>query len=146
MRCYSGVDGELLSERTESPPEENLYEEFFTDRYRIASPLHGTPEVYLLETGKRIATLEEEAYLTYVTQIGEFLLTEYVGAAGDRYGLLLNRDFEVLASLPGLCDYVDGKFIFDYHAGELRQSPLYSLEELLKLSEKFSGLFGAAMC
>ena len=137
VRCYSGVDGELLSERTESPPEENLYEEFFTDRYRIASPLHGTPEVYLLETGKRIATLEEEAYLTYVTQIGEFLLTEYVGAAGDRYGLLLNRDFEVLASLPGLCDYVDGKFIFDYHAGELRQSPLYSLEELLKLSEKF---------
>ena len=137
VRCYSGEDGTLLSETTGEPPEENLYEEFFTDCYRIASPLHGTPEVFSLKTGKQVAALEEDAYLTYVTQIGELLLTEYVGAAGDRYGLLLNQDFEVLATLPGLCDYADGYFWFDYHAGQLRQSPLYSLEELLKLSEKF---------
>lgn len=27
-------------------PDSTLYEEFYTDNYRIESPLHGTPKVY----------------------------------------------------------------------------------------------------
>ena len=80
--------------------------------------------------------LEKEAYLTYVTEYGDYLVTEYVSADGARYGLLLNQDLETLAYLPDLCDMVDGTLIFDEKNGELRSSPIYSLEELLTLAEK----------
>ncbi len=145
IRRYSAADGSLLSEAEGRPPNKDLYEEFFTEKYRITSPLHGVPQVFSLKSGRLAAQLEEDAYLTYVTQIDDHLLTEYVSADGERYGLLLNRDFQTLAYLPGLCDYWDGCFYFDYQAGELRKCPLYSLEELLKLSESAETIraFGA---
>lgn len=145
VRRYSAVDGALISEAEGRIPDPDLYEEFVTEQYRIASPLHGVPEVYSLESGRLVATLEEDAYLTYVTQAGACLLTEYVSAEGDRYGLLLDENFQTLAYLPGLCDYMDGSFYFDDQAGELRRCPLYSMEELLELSENAenNGVFGA---
>lgn len=145
IRCYSAENGALLSQEMKPPPSDDLYEEFFTDQYRIASPLHGVPEIYSLKSGRLEAKLEEDAYLAYVTQEGDYLLTEYVGADGERYGLLLDEDFQTLAYLPGLCDFMDGCFYFDYRAGELRKCPLYSLEELLQLSENAENIsvFGA---
>ena len=83
-----------------------------------------------------IAELEREAYLTYVTQEGEWIITEYVSAAGERYGLLLNEKLETLAYLPSLCDTAGGNLLFDDGAGNLRQSRLYSLQELKALGEK----------
>ena len=50
--------------------------------------------------------------------------------------LLVLQDLETLAYLPDLCDMVDGTLIFDEKNGELRSSPIYSLEELLTLAEK----------
>lgn len=135
VRCYSAKDGTLLSEKTVTPPSTDLYEEFYTDRYKIQSPLHGTPEAYDLETGRQVAMLEEDAYLTYVTQVGTYVLTEYISSAGERYGLLLDEDLQTLARLPGLCDILDGRLIFDYGTGDLRQSPLYPLQELIDLGE-----------
>lgn len=137
VRCYSAKDGSLLSEVTGMPPEKNLDEEFFTDQYRISSSLHKAPEVYDRETGRKIAVLEEDSYLTYVTQAGEYILTEYIRAAGERYGLLLDKNLQTLAYLPGLCDYADGMLIFDYTSGNLRQCPLYSLEELVEMGRAY---------
>lgn len=82
-----------------------------------------------------MAVLEEDGYLTYVTQLGENLITEYISAAGERYGLLLDSDFQVLAYLPKLCDVAQGKLIFDYESGDLRQCRLYSFGELVALGE-----------
>lgn len=137
VRRYSAADGTLLSEEEGEPPDEELYEEFYTDQYRIASPLHGTPEVFLLETGEKVGNLGSEDYLTYVTQTDAGLVTEYVNSSGERYGLLLNEQLEVLAKLPGLCDIWGEIAVFDDEAGNLRQCRLYSLQELMALGEVY---------
>ena len=84
-RCYSAADGSLISEEAGEAPSKDLYEEFYTQQYRIASSLHGAPEVYDLESGRLVAVLEEDAYLTYVTQVENYIITEYISAAGERY-------------------------------------------------------------
>ena len=115
----------------------DLYEEFWVEEYRIESSLHTAPRVYQNDSDKLIATLEEDAYLTYVTQIGEYIITEYISAAGERYGILLNNNFEKLAYLPNLCDVMGETLVFDYQSGNLRQSRLYSLQELVALGEVY---------
>lgn len=134
VRKYNAADGSLMSEEKAEKPDETLYEEFMTDDYRIASSLHEAPKVYDSISGKFIKELETDAYLTYVTQAGEYIITEYVTAEGERYGLLLNGRLEKLAYLPGLTDYWDGKLIFDYGSGSLRQSRIYSLQELMEIA------------
>ena len=81
--------------------------------------------------------LEKDAYLTYVTQVGEYIITEYISASGERYGLLLDEDLQTLACLPGLCDVADGMLVFDYESGNLRRCPLYSLPELIQLGKTY---------
>lgn len=137
VRRYSAKDGALTSQTRKEAPGEDLYEEFYTKRYRIASTLHGAPEVYDIESGRLLAVLEKDSYLTYVTEVGEYLVTEYISAAGERYGLLLDGELETLACLPNLCDIVDDTFIFDDQSGNLRQCRLYSLQELVALGEAY---------
>ncbi len=137
VRCYSARDGGLILEEVREAPSKDLYEEFYTSKYQITSPLHGTPEVYSLETGKLVAMLEQDSYLTYVTEEGNYLITEYISAEGERYGLVLDEKFQTLAYLPNLCDVKDGMLVFDYEAGNLRQSRLYSLSELIEIGENY---------
>lgn len=137
VRTYNAADGTMLSEEKGEPPAKDLFEEFYTDRYRVASSLHGAPEVYDKKSGRKVKELEKESYLTYVTQEGEYIITEYVSAAGERYGLLLDENLETLAYLPGLCDVSDGMLIFDYDSGDLRQCRIYSLAELVDLGKGY---------
>ena len=137
VRTYSAADGAILSEEQKEAPGKDLYEEFYTEDYRVASSLHAAPVVYDAASGIELATLEEEGYLTYVTQLGDLLVTEYISAEGERYGLLLDSNFEVLAKLPGLCDVWNGSFIFDYESGNLRQCRLYSIQELIALGQNY---------
>lgn len=83
VRCYSAADGSMISETKGAAPEKDLYEEFYTDQYCIVSALHDAPVVYDIKSGKQLAVLEEDSYLTYVTQLEEHLLTEYVSASGE---------------------------------------------------------------
>lgn len=133
VRRYSAADGSVLSEEKRDPPDESLYEEFFTSRYCIRSPLHGTPAAYDRETGEFVRELEKDAYMTYVTETGEYIVTEYTTAQAERYGLLLDQELQTLAVLPGLCDVLGDRLIFDYSSGDLRETHIYSLEELLAL-------------
>lgn len=134
---YSANSGEVMEETTIAPPDDSLYEEFFTDKWRIESPLHGQPLVYDRETGEQIGELESDAYLSYVTQVDDYVITEYISSEGKRYGLLLNDQCEVLAELPNLCDILpDGRLVFDDMVGNLRQCRIYSLQELKELAEK----------
>lgn len=135
IRRYRASDGVLVEEKQGEKPDGTLAEEFFTDTYRIASPLHGTPVVYDRETGEQVCELEKDAYLTYVTQVGEYIVTEYISAQGERYGLLLDSACQTLARLPHLCDILpDGTLLFDDMRGNLRQSRIYSIQELKALA------------
>lgn len=135
VRRYSARDGSLFGEEKGHPPEKELYEEFYTERYRIASSLHAAPEAYDRKTGRKVAALEPDAYLTYVTEAGDYIITEYISTSGERYGVLLNGRLEKLSVLPRLCDVDGERLIFDYPEGELRQCRIYSLEELVGLAE-----------
>lgn len=135
VRTYSARDGRLLSEVQGEKPDETLHEEFFTQRLRIVSDLHGTPAAYDRETGELVRELEADGYLTYVTELDGYLVTEYINAEQERYGLLLNEACETLAYLPGLCDVLeDGRLVFDDMSGNLRQSRIYSIQELIALA------------
>lgn len=136
-RCYSAQDGKIISEEKKEEPQKDLYEEFFTNKYRIESSLHEVPKVYELDTDTLVCNLESDDYLTYVTQSGEYLITEYINTTGERYGILLNDKLEKLAYLPGLCDVIGDRLLFDYKSGNLRQSRLFSLQELIALGEKY---------
>ncbi len=135
VRSYSAADGALLSETEGETPDLSLYEEFYTDWLKITAPLHETPAAYDRESGALIRELEKDAYLTYVTQAGEYVITEYISAQGERYGLLLDENCETLARLPNLCDIVDGTLVFDYPSGNLRFSRIYSTQELRALGK-----------
>lgn len=134
VRLYSGADGSLIGEETREAPDLSLQEEFLTDNYRIESPLHGTPAAYDRETGKWKANLDEDAYLTYITQAGDYIVAQYVTAEGERYGQLLDADCQVIADLPYLSDVRDGELIFDYPTGKLRKTRIYDINELIELA------------
>ncbi|MDE6913223.1 MAG: hypothetical protein K2P35_05960, partial [Lachnospiraceae bacterium] len=136
-REYSAADGLLIMEEQWEAPDKDLYEEFYTEKYRITSSLHDAPQVYLAESGKQVGTLETEDYLTYVSQFGDYLITEYISTSGRRYGLLLDEKLQTIATLRGLCDISDGMLVFDYGDGVLRQCHFYSLEELVAFGETY---------
>ena len=133
---YSGDTGEKLGTRQVPAPDDSLAETFFTDQYRIESPLHGTPVVYDRKSGREIGKLERDAYLTYVTQMGAYIVTEYISEDGSRWGLLLNEALEPLATLPQLCDILEDGLLFDDQLGNLRRCRVYSIEEIKNLANQ----------
>lgn len=137
VRQY-GMDGTMLLEEQRAAPDKSLEEEFFTDQYRIVSKLHDKPQVFDRESGKWIAALEKDDYLTYVTQLEEYIVTEYISAStGERYGLLLDSDLQKLAYLPNLCDVYDNTLVFDYNNGSIRSCGIFSLEELMEFGTEY---------
>lgn len=137
---YNARDGTKAGEEKRSAPDLSLDEEFLTDNFRIESPLHGVPKVYDLKSGDLVCELSEDAYLTYVTQAGEYLITQYVTADGYCYGLLLNGSCEAIATLPYLSDIVEQTLIFDYPTGNMRKTRIYNINELISLAnQNYSG-------
>ena len=137
VRNYSAADGSLISEEKREAPSKDLAETFETEQYQFISELHQAPKVLDRKSGKEIRTLEDDDYLTYVTEVDDHIITEYVTAEGKRYGLLLNQNLETVAILPDLCDIIDQTCIFDYGNGELRQCRFYSLQDLINLGEQY---------
>ncbi len=136
LRVYSAKDGSLVSETKGEKPDESLTDEFLTDKWRIVSSLHGSPQVYDAVTGELKQDLEEDAYLTYVTQSGDNTVIQYMNSDKKQYGLLLNANGDVIAQMPYLCDILeDNTLVFDDMKGTLRKSHIYSLEELLSIRE-----------
>ncbi|MBQ7681122.1 MAG: protein kinase [Oscillibacter sp.] len=138
VRDYSAADGAILGERQGDAPDLTFTEEFLTDRFRIVRTFHEAPVVYDRQSGEQIRELEQDDTLAYVDQVGENLLTWYITAQGEWYGLLLDEHLDTLARLPNLCDVLGNRVVFDYPSGELKESPLYSLEDLLSMAEAYS--------
>lgn len=137
-RCYRMEDGQLFREEQQAAPDKELYEEFITGDYRFASELGKAPVVYKRDTDEAVMTLEENAYLTYVTEMGEYIVVQYVRMSEDgrrdKTAVLLNRQLQKIAVLPDLCDVYDDMLYFDYANGHVKQSRIYSLEELRGLA------------
>lgn len=136
VRSYSAVDGSLLSQSLGEPYGNDVTEEFYTDRYHIVAPLHEAPQVYDRKNGALVCELESDAYLTYVTQLNNGILTQYISSEGEAYGVLLDENCQVLARMPFLCDVIDDRVLFDFPTGNIRQSRLYSLEELMTMARQ----------
>lgn len=136
VMTYSGENGELISESTTEPPDMTLDEVFYTDDYRIEARLHDSPQVYDAESGQKICELSEDAYLTYVTQAGENIITQYVTADGYCYGVLLDEDCQTLAYLPYLSDVMGDELYFDYPSGSIRKSVIYDLNSLIEMGKE----------
>ena len=113
-------------------------------RLSLASHINDETDMQVVgETGDgmellhMVRELEPDAYLTYVTQVGDYVVTEYISAQGQRYGLLLDGQCRTLAELPDLCDILaDGTLVFDDMRGNLRQCRIYSMQELLTLADQ----------
>lgn len=135
VRAYSAQDGSLLSETWGEAPSGDAYDEYLLDRLRITSPLHGAPAAYDRESGELVKELSSEDYMTYATQVGEYVIVEFVNTDNERYGLLLDENCETLAYLPNLCDILgEDTLVFDDMAGNLRQCRIYSIQELTALA------------
>lgn len=135
VRAYSASDGSLLSETAIDPPDPSLYVEYTTGKFRVEAPLNGAPTVYNKATGALVGQLQSEDYLTYIYDSAGLTVAEFMTGEGRRYGLLLTDELEPLAELPGLCDVLpDGTLLFDDMLGTLRRGRIYSIEELIALS------------
>lgn len=132
-----GIDGRLLREEKREAPKQNLEEEFLTDEYRIVSRLHEAPKVYSRNKDQYVGELETDAELTYVTQLDGYIMTEYVSASMERYGILLDENLQKAAYLPQLCDVYGDTVVFDYQNGQVRSCSIYSLEELEALGREY---------
>lgn len=133
---YDAAAGTLFEQDSQEPPSEDLYEEFLTDTLRIESTLHGTPTAYDRKTGREVAQLDPDAYLTYVTQVGDRIVVQYVTTTDDYYGQILDEQCRVLAELPDLCDVTQDTLLFDYPGGHVRQCGIYDLDQLLQLGQE----------
>lgn len=135
LLIYNARDGDLISEDQIEKPDLSLYEEFNTDSFRIESPLHGAPSVYDKKTDKFVCELKEEGYLTYITQIDDYIIAQYVTVDDYYYGVLLNNNWEALAYLPYLSDVYEDELYFDYcDSGNMRKSRIYNIDELRKMA------------
>ena len=116
-------------------PTDGKCKALFTAEAVVISPEQGSAAAYSLMTGKLINKLEPNTILNYITAVDEYLVSGYTAPDGRNYGILLNSAFEPLAYLPDLTDISDNKLIFDCD-GALRQSHIYSFEELVELAKK----------
>lgn len=134
---YSAKDGKIISETETAPPDESLEEQFETENYIIKASLHGAPEVINKTTGKKIAELRADDYLTYITETDRYIIAQYIRTDGYFYGVLMNQNLGEIAILPRLCDISGGRLIYDFPNGNLKTSPIYSLNELKEMAKNY---------
>jgi len=133
-KFYCAMSGDLLREYMGDLPDLTFFEEFFTDTLHITSELHGVPRAYCIVTGDFVRELERDAYLTYVTQAGDYIVTQYITARGYVFGVLLNANGEALAYLPHLVDVKGTSLFFKYPTGNVRESRIFHINELIEFA------------
>ena len=133
LRTYSTRNGALLEEKAGEAPDGSNSGTYVTDDFVVDTPFRGTATVYGRD-GDVVGALETDGTLYDSIQTGDYLVTLFRTADGERYGLLL-EDGETIADLPYLSDVLpNGTLIFDDPKGGLYQSRIYSLEELLTMA------------
>lgn len=137
VEVYDANTCKLVSETEIPAPDDSLDEEFETESCIVKAPLHGTPTVYDKKTGREVAKLNSEDYLTYITETDGYIIAQYISADGERYGMLMNKSFQPIARLPRLCDVSGDLLVFDLPSGEIKTSPIYELDELKEMASTY---------
>ena len=136
VRRYAASSGELVFEEYKEAPDMSLDYEFATEDYFVRSGTNGKTSIYDKDGKKLIGSIQEDSYVTNVSQINKYLIIEYLNIAGGKYGVLLDSDCNILSYLPNLCDYhPDGTLFFDDNQGHLRKSRIFMLNELAELGQ-----------
>ena len=104
----------------------------FTETAVVISPANGIASAFNLKSGRKLADLEIN--LTYVTDLGEYVVCQYLSPNGKQYGVILDKTFEPIADLDKLCDICDGQLLFDYQQGVLRSIRVFGFNELVELA------------
>lgn len=135
---YSALDGTLLKKTNTDRPVGGSVKERVSDHWRVLVPGQGKPEVYDINSGASLGELDIEGTLTYLTQVGNHVVVEYFTKGNEKFGaLLLDEDLQVVAELPWLTDVLpDGTVYFDDRRGQIRKTHIYSLPELLELTNR----------
>ena len=117
-------------------PDPLIDEEYMTESFRLISPLDGTASAYDIMTGALIRELEKDAYLTFAAQAWEYVVTRYLSSSGERFGLVLDgKTCQTLAYVPNFCDVVGDRLIIDDRSsGTLRETRLFSIDELIEIA------------
>jgi hypothetical protein len=105
---------------------------YFTVTAVVISPSYDMASAYSLKSGKKLSDLEIN--LTYVVDMGGYIVCQYLTSDGKQDGILLDNAFQPIAGVPYLCDTWDGQIVFDYNQGVLRSSRVYGLEELVEMA------------
>ena len=138
VRDYSAKSGEaLIPDRHEEPPDGSGNETFYTESYYIEDPHYGTPVVYDRQRMTQLRVLEQNANLRWAEQWRDLLILSLVTADNERSGQILDKNLDVIADLPNLCDVLpDGTLVFDDSFGTLRRSRIYSIDELIAMAKE----------
>jgi len=128
---YSALDGSIIEQTKGKTPDLSLKETFYTQKYKIVSPLHGSSKVYDRKTNKKICNINEDAYLIYIYEVKDKIIAQFMTTDGYYYGKILNDQFQCLGTLPYLSDVYKDKVYFDYPSGQFKVSKIYELDELI---------------
>ena len=132
---YNALNGEIVTTEQREKPDLTLHQEFETEDYKVVFDLHGATVLYDRKNDSEIRELTEDAYLTYVTQVGDGLVLQYMTVDGYQYAKLLNENCSETAVMPYLSDIFEGKLIFDCPGGKIRTETIHSLSELIQSGE-----------
>lgn len=131
MEKYRAEDGQL----EEEGEAEGIQQEFYTDEFHIEPLEQGGAVIYDAGSDRKLRDIESEGCLTGAVQTGDYVVLQFSDQDNGTFGILLDTEGQILAELPGLCDVAGKKLLFDYSGGEIRESSIYSVEELIKMAE-----------
>ena len=140
VEAYSASTGQFLyREQGEAVDTSQSLNTFLTRDYKIVSVNHGAPQIYSAATGELLKTLDNVTFLMYATQVGDCLILQYTAGGTQEeisLGLMLDKNLETIAELPEISDILpDGTLIFDDMLGNLRYSPIYSIQDLMSMAK-----------
>lgn len=131
MQKYRAEDGQL----EEEGEAEGLQREFYTDRFHIKAQEQGGAVIYDAGSDKKLKDVKNEGSLTDAVQTGDYVVLQFAVHDKGTFGILMNTEGQILAELPRLSDVIGDKLLFDYFGGEIRESSIHSIDELLKMAE-----------
>ncbi|MCL2018872.1 MAG: TIR domain-containing protein [Oscillospiraceae bacterium] len=111
-------------------------EVYFMGGYVFISPMHGDAKAYTLD-GRFVRAFEENAYMTEVESIGEYIAAGYVSMDGGRYSLILTgENLETKLKIPGFMGQTDsGMLLLNDGTSGLHMRELLNTEMLVNAAK-----------
>lgn len=136
---YDGNTGKKIGTEQKAAPDRSLQETLETEHFTIENRIHQNPVVYDRASGRQIAEIGKDAYLTYADELDGYLVLRFITTDLTQYGCLYDDRCRIKARIPYMCDVYDGKMYMDYQDGALRETKAYKLDELVDMAKEELG-------